>query len=57
MIVALYRTKVQISTPFGELDPEVLHTCLMCPCRACYVCCFFAETVGPLKNPKMSKKY
>ena len=40
MVFALYRTKIQISTPFlrDKRDPEILHTWLMCPCRALYEC-------------------
>ena len=26
---------------FWEMDPEVLHACLMCPCQALYECFFF----------------
>ena len=41
---------------FWELDPELLHTCWMCPCRAFYGCFFLvfwffsAENMGFLKT-------
>ena len=45
---------------FWELDPEFLHTCFMCPCRAYYECVFcsflFAENVGSLKTQISRKK-
>ena len=31
---------------FWEIDPEILHTCLMCPCRAYYECLFFRRKCG-----------
>ena len=29
-----------MSTPFMSVSPWILHTCLMCPCRAFYECFF-----------------
>ena len=44
-----------MSTPFF-IDPEFLHTCLMCPCRSFYVFFFSLEMWDPLR-PKYPKKY
>ena len=33
--------RVQRSRRFWETDPEILHACLMCPCRALYKCLSF----------------
>ena len=40
---------------FWEIEPEILHSCLMCPCRAFYergfyFCFFSAGNVGSLKT-------
>ena len=41
---------------FQEIDPEVMHTCLMCPCQSFYDCVFFfAGNVGSVKT-EISKK-
>ena len=40
---------------FWELDPGILHACLMCPCRAFYECFFFSPNVGSPKTPKNTK--
>ena len=59
--------RCQCPRRFLELDPEILHTCLMCPCRAlneCFFSVFFARYVGfcifwdiwVLRNPTFSAK-
>ena len=56
----LPRKSPNVHAVFERWDPEILHTCLMCPCRALYacffVCFFFPEMWGPLR-PKYPQKY
>ena len=45
--------RCQCPRRFGEFDPEILHTCLVCPCRAFNECfffvfCFFRQIFGVL---------
>ena len=40
---------------FWELDPGILHACLMCPCRAFYECFFFRRMWGPPRLQKTQK--
>ena len=58
VMFALFGTKVQTSTPFLR-DPEILQTCLMCPCRAFYDFCFsLRRKCGiPFKTQTSHKKY
>ena len=45
---------------FWQIDPEKLHTCLMCPCRAFYECVFlfffFNWKFGVPWDPDIAKK-
>ena len=57
MIFARLPHKIQMPTPFLRIDPEILHTCLMCPCRALHDFFFFSlEMWDPLRH-KYPKKY
>ena len=54
--------KFQYPSRFSETDPEMLHTCLMCPCRAfyelgfsCFV--FLAGNVGSLQTQISHTRY
>ena len=47
---------------FWELDPEILYTCSMCPCRAFYesfffqLFCFFSPKMWDILRPKYPQK-
>ena len=60
MILALNRTKVQMSTPFLELDPDIMYTCLICPCPAFCECfltlLFHSPKMWGLLRPKYPNK-
>ena len=54
MILALTAHKFKCPRHFWEIDPEFLHTCLICPCRAFDVF-FFSLELWDQSRPKYPK--